>query len=112
MDTVPGLRELQARKRDLLLESELNRQVLRVEFGNLAVESERLQRGYGWVRSAWAWGAPLAGFLLARKQGKRAGAFTQGSLLLGALRAGWKTWTVLREMRAGSRQEAQPQDRP
>jgi hypothetical protein len=107
------LKALQARKRDLLLESELNRQVLRVEISNLTVEAERLRRGYGWVQSAWAWGAPLAGFLMARKQGKGTGVFSKGSLLFGALRAGWKTWTVLREMRAGSRQEeTPPQARP
>ena len=100
MDTVPGLKALQAHKRELLAESELNRQLLRLECAKVAFEAGRFQRGYGWVKSAWTWAAPLAGFLLTRKRSKVAGAFAKGSFWLTALRAGWKVWTAMREARA------------
>lgn len=105
MDTVPGLKAIQARKQELLLESELNRQVLRVECGKLAFKAGQFRRGYGWAQSAWTWAAPLAGFLLARKRGKAAGAFAKGSLLFTGLRAGWKVWTAMRDARTGPRPE-------
>lgn len=105
MDTAPGLRALQARKHELLLESELNRQVLRVECGKLAFQAGQFRRGYGWVQSAWAWAAPLASFFLARKQGKATGVFAKGSLLFTALRAGWKVWTAMRQGRTEPHQE-------
>ena len=105
MDTVPGLRALQARKRELLLESELNRQLLRVECANLAFHAGRFQRGYGWAQRAWTWAAPLTGFLLARKRGKAAGAFAKSSLLVTALSTGWKLWTAMRSVRTETRPE-------
>ena len=105
MDTAPGLRALQARKHELLLESELNRQVLRVECGKLAFKTGQFRRGYAWAHSAWTWAMPLAGFLLARKQRKVAGVFTKGSFLITALRAGWKVWTAMRGARSAPRQE-------
>lgn len=105
MDTAPGLKAIQARKHELLLESELNRQVLRVECGKLAFKAEQFRRGYGWAQRAWTWAAPLAGFLLARKRGKAAGAFAKGSFLFTALRAGWKAWTAMRDARSARRQE-------
>ena len=103
MDTVPGLKELQVRKRELLMESELNRQVLCIEYGNLAIEAGRLRRGYEWAQRAWTWAAPLAGFLLARKRGKAAGVFAKGSLLVTALSTGWKLWTAMRSARTEPR---------
>ena len=105
MDTVPGLRALQARKRELLLESELNRQLLRVECANLAFHAGRFQRGYGWAQRAWTWATPLAGFLLARKQRKATGVFAKGSLVFTALRAGWKVWMAMRDARTEPRPE-------
>jgi hypothetical protein len=99
------LKSLQARKHELLLESELNRQVLRIEFANLALEAGRLRRGYGWARRAWNWAAPLAGLLLARKRARAAGAFGKGSLLIAALSAGWKVWMAMREARTEPRPE-------
>jgi hypothetical protein len=94
------LKALQARKRELLVESELNRQVLRLECARIAFEAGRFQRGYGWVKNAWTLAAPLAGFLLARKRSKVADAFAKGSFWLTALRAGWKVWTAMRGARA------------
>jgi hypothetical protein len=97
VDTVPGLKALQARKRELLLESELNRQVWRVEAGQLRLKVERLQRGYDWAQHAWGWAGPVAGFLLARKFKKTAGAFSGGSILLNALKSAWKFWASRRK---------------
>jgi len=106
LDTTPGLKAIQARKHELLLESELNRQVLRVECANIAIEAGRFRRGYEWVQRAWTWAVPLAGFLLARKRKtKGAGAFTKGSLLFTALRGGWKVWTAMRNTRTEPRPE-------
>ena len=92
MDTVPGLKKLQVRKRELLLESELNRQVFRLEVGRLRFRAEKFQRGFDWASNAWKWAAPVAGFLVARKFKKTAGAFAQGSLLTTALSTAWKFW--------------------
>ena len=97
MDTAPGLKAIQARKYELLLESELNRQVLRVECGKLAFKAEKFRRGYAWAHNAWTWAVPLAGFLLARKRRKATRVFAKGSFLITALRAGWKVWTAMRD---------------
>lgn len=101
MDTVPGLSELLRRKRELLIESDLNRQILRLEVDHLCVRANEIRRGFGWARNAWAWGAPLAGFLFARKFKKAGSAFTKGSFLISAAQAGWKFWQAYRERRAG-----------
>jgi len=92
VDTVPGLKELQLRKRALLLESEMNRQVLQVECGRIRYGLGRLRRGYGWAQHAWAWAVPAAGLLLARKFKGRAGVFANSSLIWGALRSAWQLW--------------------
>jgi hypothetical protein len=99
------LKALQTRKRELLLESELNRQLLRLDVARLSIEADKFRRGYGWARRAWILAAPLAGFLIARKRGKAAGAFAKGSLLFTALREGWKVWSTMREARTGPRTE-------
>ena len=52
MDTLTGLNQVQARKRELLLESTLNRQVLRVEVGKLLFRADQFKRGYGWANYA------------------------------------------------------------
>ena len=99
------MKAIHARKHELLLESELNRQVLRVECGKLAFKAGQFRRGYGWAQHAWTWAAPLAGFLLARKRRKTAGAFAKGSLLFTALRAGWKVWAAMRDGRTEPHRE-------
>ena len=96
MDPAPGLSALRDRKRELLVESELNRQLLRVEVGRIRFQTERLKRGYGWAHGAWKWVAPIAGFLFARKLNKTGGAFAKGSSLLTAFGALWKAWDFLR----------------
>lgn len=99
MDTIPGLKELQVRKRDLLVESEMNRQALRVEMRSLRMHVEQYQRGYGWAQSAWKWAAPFAGFLFARKFQNTAGAFAKGSAVVNALSGIWRMWTSVKEKR-------------
>lgn len=111
MDTVPGLRQLQARKRELILESELNRQSLRVECGRIRYRAEQFRRGYGWANSAWKWAVPVAGFLLARKFKTTAGIFAKGSLLAGVLRSAWRFWDTLRERQPGTDPSDPTQDR-
>ena len=74
------------------MESDLNRQVLRVEVEKLRFCGEQFRRGYDWAHHLWKWGAPVAGFLLARKFKKTAGAFAKGSLLVNAARAIWRFW--------------------
>jgi len=98
VDTVPGLARLQARKRELLLESDLNRQILRVEVGRLTVRAGQLKRGYGVAQNAWKWALPVAGFLFARKLGsKKAGIFTKSSIIISGLRGAWKLWGIWRQ---------------
>ena len=99
MDTIPGLKELQLRKRDLLVESEMNRQALRVELRNIRMQAEQYHRGYGWAQSAWKWTAPFAGFFFARKFQKTAGAFAKGSALVNALGGIWRMWSAAKEKR-------------
>lgn len=103
MDTVPGLRELEARRRDLLVESDLNRQVLRLECDQLGLRVGEIKRGFGWARNVWAWGAPLAGFLLARRFKKTGNAFAKSSMLISVAKAGWRFWEAWRERRSGVR---------
>ncbi len=105
MDTVPGLRALQAHKQQLLLESELNRQVLRIECGKLAFRAGQFRRNFEWIHSAWIWAAPLAGFLLARRRRKAHSLFAKGSIWFTALRAGWRAWTAMRSARPGAKPE-------
>ena len=102
MDTVPGLRELQARKRELLLESDLNRQVIRLEVDQISIRVGQLQRGLSWVQGAWTWAAPIAGFLLARKFKKTGRSFANGSFLITAIQTGWKLWSTFRQNRSGA----------
>lgn len=105
MDTVPGLRELQARRRELLLESELNRQVLRLELEQISIRAGQIKRGFGWAQSAWTWAAPIVGILLARKFKKTGHTFAKGSFLITAVQTGWKVWQSLRKNKAGANPE-------
>jgi hypothetical protein len=96
MDPIPGLKGLLERKRDLLLESDLNRQAIRLELARLRMQGERwrsgLTRGYSW----WNWLAPVAGFLVARKLSKTSGAVAKGSLVASLVGAAWKIWNARR----------------
>lgn len=88
MVEIPGAKVIQARKRDLLLTSNLNRQVLQLELEQIRLRAEQFKQG--WLHNSWKWVVPIAGFLAARKFKKSAGFFAQGSLGLFLLRKLWE----------------------
>jgi hypothetical protein len=55
------LAQLAQRKRELLLESDINRQILRVESCQLKLKAVEWKRGLLKARTAYRWIAPLAG---------------------------------------------------
>ena len=55
------LEHLRDRKKELLLESDINRQILRVEFCQLKLKADDWKRGLFKARTAYHWVAPLAG---------------------------------------------------
>jgi len=61
--------DFQTRKRELLLESDLNRKVLQVEFGQWELQSARWQTRVGRVQTLWRIVNPLAQLFVARKTG-------------------------------------------
>jgi len=59
------LAELRQRKKELLLESDINRQILRVEACQLKLKAVEWKRGLFKVRTAYNWIAPAAGIFFA-----------------------------------------------
>ena len=55
------LAQVAQRKKELLLESDINRQILRVEYCQLQLKAAEWKRGMLKVRTAYQWLAPLAG---------------------------------------------------
>jgi len=55
------LEQLRQRKKELLLESDINRQILRVEFCQLKLKADDWKRGLFKARTIYHWMAPLAG---------------------------------------------------
>ena len=92
MDTAPGLNELEQRRAALLLESELNRQALRLEVLRVQLTIDRLREGVAAGHNLWKWVAPVAGFVLARKFGPAARTVGTSSVLLSVGRALWNAW--------------------
>jgi len=92
VDTLKGMSPLQARKRELLLESEMNRQTLRLEFDHVATQVERVRSGWNWLPGGWRWLAPVASLALAWKFRKTAGLFAKGSMWLLLLRKLFEVW--------------------
>ena len=60
MPKVSDLDALQERKRELLLESDINRQILRLEVTQLNLKVAQWRRNLLRVQNAYAWIAPLA----------------------------------------------------
>lgn len=60
-----GLAELRQRKKELLLESDINRQILRVEFCQVKIKAIEWKRNLLKVRTAYNWVAPAAGIAFA-----------------------------------------------
>ena len=56
-----GLAALRQRKKELLLESDINRQILRVEVCQLQIKATEWRQNLLKVRNAYKWIAPLAG---------------------------------------------------
>jgi len=107
--------ELRSRKEELLLESEINRQIVALECSQLKLKAVEWRKGLSRVGTVYKWVAPLAGiglgFFAAKKQvqhaqkrgvhnvrrnGHRAGKFDLLSMLapLGAtaLKQGFQFW--------------------
>lgn len=64
----PGIESIQARKRELLMESELNRQVFHLELRQIGLRLESLRRG--WLTGPWRVAAAAGAFLLALRMKK------------------------------------------
>jgi len=86
------MNDLQARKKELLLESELNRQLLRLEADHLRVRVQQYQRASDWIETGWKWAAPVAGFLFARQISAKAAWLSKGSALFTLARRLWAAW--------------------
>ncbi len=56
-----GLAELRQRKKELLLESDINRQILNLELCQLRLKATEWQHNLVKARNAYKWIAPLAG---------------------------------------------------
>ena len=89
------MKGLRARKQALLLESDLNRQILRLEMEQVRLRGEQLKRSYNWVSMAWKWTLPLVGLCAARKSRNQEGASRSSKALLLFARL-WETWQALR----------------
>jgi hypothetical protein len=81
---------IQDRKRELLLESDINRQVLRLECQHVQMQFDQLRSN--WLRSAWLWAAPIAGFAFARRMTRPAGFFAKSSAVVSLLTRLWEFW--------------------
>ena len=100
MDTVPGLRSIEQRKRDLVLESELNRQVLRLQAGELYCHLDRFRGGLTSVRSLWKMVAVAGGVMAASRVTKSAGIFGKATSMVGIAGVAWKAWQSWRSAQA------------
>jgi hypothetical protein len=93
LDTIPGLTELERRREALLVESELNRQALRLEILQVSMSIERVRHGFVSGQAVWKWAAPVVGFFLARKFTRfGAGGGVKSSSLLSMGRSLWNAW--------------------
>jgi hypothetical protein len=120
------LDDLRSRKEELLLESEINRQIIAIECSQLRLKAVEWRRGLSRAGNVYKWVAPIAGvamgFLAAKKQVKHAqrrglhsirhnghGGFNFNLLGLlaplgaTALKQGFKFW---RHARRGARSES------
>lgn len=91
--------ELRERRAVLLMESELNRQALRIETARMQLSIDRFRDGFASGHGLWKWLAPVAGFVLARKLGKSS-AVAKGSAVLAIGRAVWSAWRHRRQRAA------------
>ncbi len=94
------VRELEARKQQLLKRSELYRQTMGVELATIKFAVARLQRKLKMAKSTTLLAAAVAGFFLMRKRGREREQEPQEGGLLAKLRSGIKlvgmSWPVLK----------------
>lgn len=102
MDTVPGLKNIQERKRDLLLESEMNRQVLHLQAGELGCHLDRFRGGLTSMRSLWKLAVVAGGVLAARRVTKSTGLLGRATSIMGIAGVAWRAW---QSWRSGQAQE-------
>ena len=100
MDPIPGLKALELRKRDLLLESNLNRQAFGLEVARLRLRVENLRSGFTRNQSWLKWAAPVAGLLVARRFAKSPGMISKGSMLVSLAGTAWKLWNGYKTARS------------
>ena len=90
MLTVPGLETLQARKRELLLESDVNRQILQLEAKQIRLVVQNWKQSYSWVPAAWTWAVPIAGFLMPQRFKKAKSLIATASMVWMFVRKLWQ----------------------
>jgi hypothetical protein len=117
-----GLKELAERKQELLLESDINRQIIALELSQLRLKSRDWRRNLVRAGAIYKWVAPLAGlgfgFFTARQRARKAqakahhnghGKFSYMSLLapLGAtaVRQAFQFWQHARRRHQSSSAE-------
>ena len=88
MAEIQGIEVIERRKRELLIESDLNRQVMDLEWQHLRFRAGNFKEN--WLQTGWKWLVPVAGFFIARKFKKPASFLAQGSLGLWVLRKIWE----------------------
>lgn len=93
------MKDLPARKKELLVISDLNRQILQLECAQLAHKVGLWQRRYDQVRGAWIWVAPLAGFLIARRGRRAGGLFARAASFAVLARRVWQGYQALKGKR-------------
>lgn len=96
------MNELRQRRAALLLESELNRQALRLEALRAQVAVDRFREGLLSGQNLWKWVAPVVGFVVARRFGAAGSAVAKGSALVAVGRALWTAWRERRRPPAAS----------
>jgi hypothetical protein len=84
---------LQRRREALLVESELNRQALRLEVMQINLTIDRLRHGWVSGQTIWKLAAPIVGFLIARRFSRSgAGRSANASSVFSIGRGLWNSW--------------------
>jgi hypothetical protein len=93
------IKEIQERKRQLVTESEIHRQILALDCEQAAASTLWLEKGYHTYQEfqpALRFVMPATSFALFRRRRARKGPLAKGLLALQLCRRGWKTWRLLR----------------
>jgi hypothetical protein len=97
MVALQDLRSLAARKQELLLASDIQRQSLQLEWGMIQLRLSQLKRISVRLPALWMVAVPLAGFLMARKLRRATGLLAKGGVLVVAL---FKVLRLVRRIRS------------